>query len=50
MYMYGQSESSNSKRKPNPKVARVEINNNYSPKWTWLAVVFTEAAKPPTLR
>ena len=38
MYMYGQSESSNSKRKPNPKVARVGINNNYSPKWRLLAV------------
>ena len=44
MYMYGQSEGSNSKRKPNPKVARVGINNSYSPKWRWLAVVFTEAA------
>ena len=48
MYMYGQSESSNSKRKPNPKVARVGINNNYSPKWRWLAVAIyrgSEAAR-----
>ena len=45
MYMYGQSESSNSKRKPNPKVGRVGINNNYSPKWRLLAVVISEAAK-----
>ena len=48
MYMYGQSERSNSKRKPNPKVARVGINNNYSPKWRWLAVVIyrgSEAAR-----